>query len=68
MSTHTPGPWKIAPVDATGNGHAPTPHDMRLIAQAPALAALARRVAAHFADTDAPLGLAAAALLAEIDG
>jgi len=39
----------------------------RLIATAPALAALARRVAAHFAGTDAPLGLAAAALLAEID-
>jgi len=39
----------------------------RLIAKAPALVELARRVAAHFADTDAPLGMAARALLAEIE-
>lgn len=40
----------------------------RLIAASPKLYDLAVAVAAHFEDTDAPLGAQARALLAEIDG
>jgi hypothetical protein len=40
----------------------------RLIAAAPELYAIVERIAAHFKDTDSPLGMDAAALLQKIDG
>lgn len=39
----------------------------RLLAAAPDLLKIVRRVAEHFAATDAPLGLAAAAIIARIE-
>lgn len=39
----------------------------RLIVVAPALLDIARRVAEHFADTDAPLGIAARTAIAEAE-
>jgi hypothetical protein len=40
----------------------------RLIAAAPDMFAVLQRIAAHFENTDAPLGLDAAALVARIEG
>jgi hypothetical protein len=42
--------------------------DASLIAAAPELYEIAKRTAAHFEDTDAPLGIAARAALAKVDG
>ncbi len=46
----------------------PDAEGARMIAAAPELAALAARVAEHFADTDAPLGIEARRLLCEARG
>lgn len=49
----------------------PTPGDFanaRLIATAPTMAEFIGRVAAYFADTDAPLGIEARAILTQILG
>lgn len=43
-------------------------YNTRLIAEVPALLALAERIAAHFADTDAPLGIDARAIIARVRG
>ena len=44
------------------------PANARLIAAAPDLLEIARRTAEYFADTDAPLGIAARAAIAKAEG
>jgi hypothetical protein len=83
MSKHTPGPWRLDDIggddyNAIAGGEdgsiiASTwggthPANARLIAAAPELYEIAKRTAAHFEDTDAPLGIAARAALAKVDG
>lgn len=66
---HTPGDWVI--VEQFPYGAYDTPEvaaNARLICAAPDLLNLARRVAEHFADTDAPLGSAARDALAKATG
>lgn len=43
-------------------------YNARLIAEAPALLALAERIAAHFADTGSPLGIDARAIIRRARG
>ena len=81
--SHTPGPWEASHrEDSSGISYvtADTRHievavsysrnhaDAHLIAAAPELLELARNVAEHFADTDAPLGAVALAAIAKAEG
>ena len=78
--SYTAGPWVIQGARASdttwavgrkGSGSVAFVRSMEnatLIAAAPDLYALAEQVAAHFADTDAPLGELARALLAKVGG
>jgi hypothetical protein len=81
---HTPGPWRLVvtvPEDNPNHhaawGKVERPHacsieaslaDARLIASAPDLLELARFVAKHFENTDAPLGEHARNLIRKAEG
>jgi hypothetical protein len=83
MAEHTPGPWKAVERATAVRASDPTieftcaigedavsmlAFDAYLIAAAPDLLQVAELVAAHFADTDAPLGAAARAAIAKAKG